>query len=87
MAIFSKVNILSCKRYSELASMKQDIPLSGWDRLFFVFHHAICLVCRRFNRQLELIDQALQTGEEMHDSRIQLSTEARDRILRTLESE
>jgi hypothetical protein len=53
-----KFNLLSCKRYSELASRQLDEQLSGWDKFFHRFHHAICLVCRRFARQIQVIDSA-----------------------------
>lgn len=58
LRLIEKYNLLSCKRYSELASRQLDDRLSGWDKFFHRFHHAICLVCRRFARQIQVIDSA-----------------------------
>ncbi len=51
-------NLLSCKHFSELASKKLDQPLTTWEKFFFRSHYLICLVCRRFFRQMNTIDSA-----------------------------
>ena len=50
--------LLSCERYTELASKAQDAPLNWSEKPMFYFHHVICMVCRRFRRQLCAIDEA-----------------------------
>ena len=44
--------LISCRRYSELASIACDRELNWNERLSFRFHHVMCLFCRRFHRHL-----------------------------------
>jgi len=84
----SKFNLLSCRRYAELASKRLELEaeggLRGRDKFFYCFHHVICLVCRRFNRQIVMIDKACRCSlsqQQFEDSTgPKLSAEAQERI-------
>ena len=49
---------ITCEHYTQLASRSLDEPLSARDKFAFWVHHIICTFCRRFYRQLRLVDQA-----------------------------
>ncbi len=53
-----KRTFISCEQYAEYASREIDGKLTPWQRLLFKGHHVLCMVCRRFRRQLRLIDEA-----------------------------
>ena len=53
-----KLTLISCEKYTELASRQLDEQLSLGQRILFWGHHLLCLVCRRFRRQLHLIHDA-----------------------------
>jgi hypothetical protein len=52
------LTLLSCRRYTELASRAQDCQLPWHERMMLSAHHALCMVCRRFSRQMKAIDRA-----------------------------
>jgi hypothetical protein len=58
------VSFFSCRRYTELASRRLDHELGCSERRVFWFHHYWCMVCRRFNRQITLINRAARQWEE-----------------------
>jgi len=47
---------LSCEKYTESASKQLDQQLSFGERSRFVFHHFICVNCRRFFGQLKALN-------------------------------
>lgn len=51
---------LSCEKYTVSASKALDENLSLRERLRFKVHHFICLNCRRFKRQMQLVNQACE---------------------------
>ena len=55
---FCVTTLISCREYSRLASKRLDEKLSVFESVCYWFHHGICMVCRRFNRQIHLIDKA-----------------------------
>jgi len=85
----SKLRTLSCEHYTELASQSMDRPLSVKEKLSFRLHHAICMVCRRYNRQINLIQRAAirlsereaQLEKQAESSDITLSEEAKEKII------
>jgi len=85
----SKLRTLSCEHYTELASQSLDRPLSLKEKFSFKLHHAICMVCRRYNRQINLIQRAAlklsekeaQLEKEADISDITLSREAKEKII------
>ncbi|MDC0357389.1 hypothetical protein OAO01_01110 [Oligoflexia bacterium] len=50
--------LFSCRRYTKLASHSLDEELSRSESFFMRFHHIICTVCRRYRRQINLIEAA-----------------------------
>jgi len=52
--------LFSCRRYTELASRSMDEKLGPSEMIFHRFHHIICMVCRRFKRQIVLVNKAIQ---------------------------
>ena len=63
----NKGNVLfiSCEKYAKLASRKVDTHLHWYEQPGFFFHHLLCTVCRRFKRQIELIDMAAARVDQM----------------------
>lgn len=55
---------LSCREISRAASLDLDRQLPPGQQLLFRLHLAICANCRRFNRQLRLLQSVLRRGPE-----------------------
>jgi len=79
--------MLTCKDASRLISERQERPLGVRERWSLRFHLLMCVYCRRFARQVELIRRALQfwgrqdePGSAGHD----FPPEARERIRQAL---
>jgi len=74
--------MLSCRDTTRLLSDAQDQPLPFGKRLGLRLHLMMCHLCRRYIRQLRLLDVLIggyaATAEETHSA--VLSPEARDRI-------
>lgn len=83
--------LFSCQYYTELSSQNLDAPLSLKERLVMRFHHIICTVCRRFTRQIKLIDSAARHAEEcnhqFHNHSWQLSENAKAKLSNAVNSE
>jgi hypothetical protein len=60
--------LFSCRRYTEMASLSLDNSLSAKEKACMRFHHVICMVCRRFRRQLDLIEEAGHRLENIDSS-------------------
>ena len=82
--------MLSCRRAGDLISLALDTKLSLRQRLALAVHLCACHWCRRFRRQLRLVDQACcawarseRTIEANGD--VFLTEEARQRIRRALQ--
>jgi len=82
-----KFRVFSCEHYTELASRSLDHPLTLKESSFFNLHHLICLVCRRYNRQLSFIEMAAKRlsqdadyNDEIQSSSPAMSKEAKSRI-------
>lgn len=82
------MSLLSCKKHTELLSQAMDRPMGIWERFSLRFHAFICFTCRRFHRQLELMDRALKGMPESKESHAAtcecLSEEAASRIKKCL---
>ncbi|HEX5539542.1 MAG TPA: zf-HC2 domain-containing protein [Methylophilaceae bacterium] len=80
--------MLSCKQASQLVSQSFDRPISVRERLALGFHLMICKFCRRFARQLLQISRAIHslTRHMEQDESLQLSPQAKQRIVESLES-
>ena len=85
--------IFSCKHFTELESKRLDEKsLQGFDRFAHLYHKMICLCCRRFARQLQLIEKAARDVANSENEPIDLdhkslSKESREKILSALEKE
>ena len=79
--------MLSCKDASRLISMGQERHLSLVERVGLRLHLWMCSSCRRFEKQLGYLRQVLRRGWAEGDLPMdrQLSAEARQRILQSLE--
>jgi hypothetical protein len=53
-------HIASCKDVSHLLSQAHEHPLGPWAQAKVRWHLAVCSMCRAFERQLRLIDEALR---------------------------
>jgi hypothetical protein len=77
-----------CKRAAELIALSLETPLHWRQRLALAFHLCLCDLCRRFRRQMRLMQRAGRTAgqpeqtPEMAD--VTLPEEARERIKRAL---
>ncbi len=83
--------MLSCKEVSQLVSESLDRKLSWQQRLAVRVHLLMCRFCSRFRRQMLFLREAVHhqpTAIEEADavSGPALSTEARERIKRLLQS-
>ncbi len=52
--------MLSCKQATHAMSQQQDRPLSWREQFDLKMHLLFCSGCRQFNRQMDLIRQAMQ---------------------------
>jgi hypothetical protein len=80
--------MLTCKQASQLVSQSLDRPLSWSERMQLRFHLLICNVCRHFKQQLNQLLIAIEQlkNETVLDQTIQLSTDAKTKILQVIES-
>ena len=53
-------HLASCKDVSHLLSQAHERPLGAWSQAKVRWHLAVCSMCRTFERQLRLIDEALR---------------------------
>ena len=78
-----------CKEVARLVSESLDRDLSGPERLKLRMHFLMCVLCRRFARQVRFVRDTLRRHPDRLDGQDLspppgLSTEARDRIKRSL---
>jgi hypothetical protein len=78
--------MLSCKEVSLLVSRSCDTKLTWRERLAVRLHLLVCVACRRFTEQMRFLRRASRAfAERQRDAASGgLSTDARDRIRRTL---
>ena len=77
--------MLNCKQIIELTSQKMETQLPLLSRLEMKIHLLLCKTCRRYGRQLSVIQKALTTMDNKSSTE-HLSTEAKQRISRKLSS-
>lgn len=87
----SRFFIISCKKYTEILNKKIDgEKLSQKDSFSFSLHHIVCTFCRRFNKQIQLIDflsKSCATQTNQNEINVCLSKEKREKILNELNKE
>ena len=79
--------MLTCKDASHLLSESQERPLTLRERWGLRLHLWMCVSCRRFDRQLSLIRQAMRSLRRHAQAQAQdagLTPEARERIRQAL---
>jgi len=81
--------MLTCKEASYLASKKLDKKLSLRERMGFIFHTAMCSVCRYYARDMKLLHQMMlkagKKGQTLLPDTAKLSQQSRDRIRQVLD--
>lgn len=82
------MTMLTCKDASHLLSERQERPLSRRERWGLRLHLWLCVSCRRFERQLDLMRQAMRAlrarAEGDTGTAAGLPADARERIRRAL---
>ena len=86
---FIKLLNLPCRDMAALVSLSQDAELTRSQRFAVNLHLLYCRACRRFKRQLKIMQDATRWGSEhFHEldpsSALQLSDEQRERLKRSL---
>ncbi len=79
--------MLTCKDASRLVSETQDRPLGIWERLGLRLHILMCVNCRRFERQIQLLRKVVRKSTSHAEQDPQgpnLTPEARERIRKAL---
>jgi hypothetical protein len=81
--------MVSCERAGQLISLSLENKLSAWQRLGLTVHLCGCLWCRRFRRQLWLVEQACRAWARSDRTTegaagAALTAEARERIRRAV---
>ena len=81
---------MSCRKATELLSASLDRPLTRMERVRLRVHLVICTACRRYRRQIQAIDFALQRavgGDAVAsvDDTLALGDEARTRMEQAIE--
>lgn len=89
MLNFKQILHMHCREASRLASDALDRPLNLSERIGMWAHMAICVSCRRMQRQIRLVQQwaeELSTPETMLEKRptAELSESRREQIKHTL---
>ena len=89
MRRFFQFLFMPCEGYTELISASMDGDLSRLDRVAVRLHSTYCKSCRRYRKQVMQLRLMLQRLDESmpHAGDTQLTTQARERILRTLRRE
>lgn len=80
--------MIKCKEASQLASRALDCKLSFRERFALKLHLLICKYCKRFDKQLRKLSIAISSMNKNieNDTNIKLPSEARARIVKSLES-
>ncbi len=81
--------MLTCKQASYLASKKLDKKLTLAEQMNFLFHTAMCRMCRLYARDMKVLHQMMleagRKGQALLPENSILSQQARDRIKQALD--
>ena len=72
--------MISCERAAELISLSLETPLNWRQRFALRFHLCLCSLCRRFRRQMVLLQRAGRAADDHVAMDTSLPQAARDRI-------
>ena len=83
--------MMNCKEVSRLLSESMDRKLSFWERIGLWFHLSMCKLCKGFSKDLQQLREAARrlaedVENEVRNSDAALTSEARKRMKRVLES-
>ena len=86
MRRFFQFLFMPCEGYTELISVSMDTDLSRLDQFAVRLHAIYCKGCRRYRKQIMQLRSMLRRIDEniQHSGPMQLTAEARDRILLAL---
>ena len=59
---------MSCKQASQMLSIKRDRPLSDEEEFRLKNHLAVCLYCRTFDGQLDVLAEMAKRFAVAHDA-------------------
>lgn len=57
-------HFVSCKDVSHLLSREREAPLTGWERIRVKWHLGVCRMCRAFQQQMQLMQEAMRRYRE-----------------------
>lgn len=60
--------MLDCRNATGLMSEARERPLTARERLALRLHWALCSACRRFNRQLDVLQDAMRRFARRDDA-------------------
>ncbi len=80
-------SFLCCQEYSKLCCLGKDSNLSLASRIAKSFHHLFCFTCRRFSKQINVIDGACKKVLEKESESCKLSEDAKNRIKSLMKEE
>ena len=52
-------HIIRCKEAPHLVSLRQDAPLTLWQRVVLRLHLSVCAACTRFEHQVRFLREAM----------------------------
>jgi hypothetical protein len=73
-------SFLCCQEYSKLCCQEKDHKLSILAKVAKSFHHLFCFTCRRFSKQMLVIDAACKTLLDKETESCKLSEDVKTRI-------
>lgn len=81
--------MIKCKEVSQLVSRSLDNKLSLKERFALKLHLLMCKYCMRFSQQLKKLNVAIRSMSKNieDDENIKLPSEAKKRIVKSLESD
>ena len=75
--------MISCQDAAHLVSLKRERDLKISERFALWFHLLVCIVCKRFDLQIEIISKVVHYGFQTRGE-LKLSDESREKIKKTL---
>jgi hypothetical protein len=80
--------MIACKRAAQLIAQSLETPLTWRQRLALAWHLSVCAMCRRFRRQIRLVQRAGRAADPAEampgQEDVALPEGARERIKQAL---
>ena len=77
--------MISCYRATELIEKSQAVGLNPFDKLKLRLHTSVCDMCKKYQTQSEMLDQALLTKKDLAPD--QSMEELEDEIVKRMKEE